>query len=270
MKNVLIFLFFSLAICSSYAQQGIGTNNPEPSSILELKSTTKGFLMPRMTNAEINELSSSAIQGLMAYCTDCTPKGIYIYDAGVWATSVSTFNFSIRQVEGNSSRVWMLRDLGASRSATSATDQLSYGDLYQWGRRTDGHEKWDSTVIAQLASNGSEQNNFVSDVSGAGDWKATPDAALWTGTLNFNNPCPIGYRLPTADELINDSSLINLHYAGYRDGQTGNLYDQNNYGTYWTSVSGTYVKIAGNGTTTTVANSNKADGHCVRCVKGVN
>jgi hypothetical protein len=270
MKNVLIFLFFSLAICSSYAQQGIGTNNPEQSSILELKSTTKGFLMPRMTNTEINELSSSAIQGLMAYCTDCSPKGIYIFDSSTntWATSVSTYNFSIRQVTANG-RIWMARDLGASRS-TTATDQVSYGDLYQWGRRTDEHEKWDSTVIAQLASNGSEQNNFVSDVANTGDWKSIPDATLWTGTLNFNNPCPIGYRLPTATELITDYSLINLHYAGYRDGQTGNLNDQDNYGTYWTSESGTYVKIAANGTPTTVTNSNKADGRCVRCIKQVN
>jgi hypothetical protein len=267
MKNTLFILFFTFSIFNAYTQQGIGTNDPHPSSILELKSTTKGFLMPRMINTQMDALSSSAVQGLMAYCTDCTPKGIYIYDAGVWATSVSTFNFSIRQVTGANDRVWMLRDLGASKSDAAATDLLSYGDLYQWGRRTDGHEKWDSTVIAVLADGlGSEQNNFVSDDGDTKDWKVTSDTTLWTGTLNVNIPCPIGYRLPTADELTTDYSLISLHYAGYRDGQTGNLLGQDNYGTYWTSESGTYVKIDASGATK-VSSSNNADGRCVRCIK---
>ena len=39
------------------------------------------------------------------------------------------------------SRVWMDRNLGASQVATSSDDILAYGDLYQWGRLTDGHEK---------------------------------------------------------------------------------------------------------------------------------
>ncbi|MFZ1451482.1 MAG: hypothetical protein WAT20_02205, partial [Ferruginibacter sp.] len=37
-------------------------------------------------------------------------------------------------------KIWMDRNLGASRVATSSTDDLAYGDLYQWGRLTDGHQ----------------------------------------------------------------------------------------------------------------------------------
>jgi hypothetical protein len=37
-------------------------------------------------------------------------------------------------------RVWMDRNLGASRVATSSTDEAAYGDLYQWGRFGDGHQ----------------------------------------------------------------------------------------------------------------------------------
>lgn len=36
---------------------------------------------------------------------------------------------------------WMDRNLGASRAATSSTDTEAYGDLYQWGRAADGHQK---------------------------------------------------------------------------------------------------------------------------------
>ena len=38
-------------------------------------------------------------------------------------------------------KVWMDRNLGAAQVATSATDEAAYGDLYQWGRPEDGHEK---------------------------------------------------------------------------------------------------------------------------------
>jgi hypothetical protein len=36
-------------------------------------------------------------------------------------------------------KIWMDRNLGASQVATSSTHANSYGDLYQWGRRADGH-----------------------------------------------------------------------------------------------------------------------------------
>ena len=37
-------------------------------------------------------------------------------------------------------KTWMDRNLGASQVATSSSDAAAYGDLYQWGRRADGHQ----------------------------------------------------------------------------------------------------------------------------------
>ena len=51
------------------AQVGIGTTNPDASSMLDIKSTTKGMLIPRMTTAQKNAISSPA-NGLMVYDTD--------------------------------------------------------------------------------------------------------------------------------------------------------------------------------------------------------
>ena len=48
---------------------GIGTVAPDPSAILELNSTTKGFLMPRMTEAQRNAIVAPAT-GLQVYNTD--------------------------------------------------------------------------------------------------------------------------------------------------------------------------------------------------------
>ena len=46
----LIFIFFCISAASD--QVGIGTEIPHSSSLLELSSTTKGFLVPRMEEAQ--------------------------------------------------------------------------------------------------------------------------------------------------------------------------------------------------------------------------
>ena len=59
-----------ILICSStYSQVGIGTETPNSSSLLELSSTSKGLLVPRMTEAQKNAISSPA-QGLLIYRND--------------------------------------------------------------------------------------------------------------------------------------------------------------------------------------------------------
>jgi hypothetical protein len=53
---------------------------------LEVKSTTKGFLPPRMTNAERNSIATPAT-GLLIYQTDAVannPAGLYFYDGTAW------------------------------------------------------------------------------------------------------------------------------------------------------------------------------------------
>lgn len=266
MKNILIFLF-NLAFCAINAQQGIGTNNPDPSSILEIASTTKGLLIPRMTSVELEDIDVP-VQGLMVYCTTCSPKAIYTYDtsSGNWVTSVTNSSVSIRQIN-SSGTIWMARDLGASRSISSTTDIASYGDLYQWGRGTDGHEKWDSTIISKTDPSSPVQNNFVFVGDNNTGWRYEEDENLWnsTGELSDNNPCPVGYRLPTPSELYNHAANINLHHAGQRN-FNGSVEGQGSYGTYWTSTSGTYIKIEGN-TITSGTTTSTAFGRCVRCIK---
>ena len=57
-----------------------------PSSILELESTVKGFLPPRMTNAQRAAIASPAV-GLIVYCTDST-EGLYVYKSTGWTFMV--------------------------------------------------------------------------------------------------------------------------------------------------------------------------------------
>jgi hypothetical protein len=60
----------------------LGTTTDAPSAILNLASTSKGFLPPRMTNAQRLAIASPAI-GLMVYCTDGT-EGLYINKSTGW------------------------------------------------------------------------------------------------------------------------------------------------------------------------------------------
>jgi hypothetical protein len=66
-KQLLITLCFLFSIVSN-AQIGIGTSSPDSSSILDLSSTTKGLLLPRMTVLQQTNLVSPAI-GLTIFNT---------------------------------------------------------------------------------------------------------------------------------------------------------------------------------------------------------
>lgn len=61
---------------------GIGTSTINASAILQADSTTKGFLPPRMTNAQRAAIATPAV-GLMVYCTDAV-EGLYIYKSTGW------------------------------------------------------------------------------------------------------------------------------------------------------------------------------------------
>ena len=67
-----IILGFSTATISAQATQKIGGDsyNIDPAAILELESTTKGFLLPRMSSAQMLAIPSPP-SGMMVYCTDC-------------------------------------------------------------------------------------------------------------------------------------------------------------------------------------------------------
>ncbi len=71
---MLIVVFF--VTVNAMAQVGIGTTNPEESSMLDIQSTTKGVLIPRMTTAQRTAISSPVI-GLLVF--DSTTQSFWFY-----------------------------------------------------------------------------------------------------------------------------------------------------------------------------------------------
>ncbi|MGY0425576.1 MAG: hypothetical protein ACWIPI_01925, partial [Polaribacter sp.] len=79
MKRVLLLTLLLAFSTVATAQVGIGTKTPDKSAALDVTSIRKGFLPPRMTYAQIKAINNPA-EGLIIYCTDCTSKGIYLYN----------------------------------------------------------------------------------------------------------------------------------------------------------------------------------------------
>ncbi len=79
---LLFFLMFTTAVAQ--AQVGIGTATPTASAQLDVTSTTKGFLPPRMTTSDRDAIVSPAA-GLIIYNT--TISGLQIYSGSTWYTA---------------------------------------------------------------------------------------------------------------------------------------------------------------------------------------
>ena len=98
MYFILIVLLCSTITPMIYAQVGINTDNstPDASALLDIKSTDKGLLIPRMSSAQRTAISSPAA-GLMVY--DVTTKTYWYYDNNQWneirngSSSLSAFDF---------------------------------------------------------------------------------------------------------------------------------------------------------------------------------
>ena len=84
----IIILAMLLTIVTSKAQVGIGTTTPHVSAILDLTSTSKGLLPPRLTYTQKNAISTP-VAGLMIWCTDCGSTGqMQVYNGSTW-TNIS-------------------------------------------------------------------------------------------------------------------------------------------------------------------------------------
>lgn len=77
--ELLIFLIFFAF--SATAQVGIGTDSPAASSALQIDSTTGGFVPPRMTNMQMDDIPTP-LEGSIIYNT--TFSALFLYSSGTW------------------------------------------------------------------------------------------------------------------------------------------------------------------------------------------
>jgi len=190
-------------------------------------------------------------------------------------------------VTSTTGRVWMDRNLGASLVATAYNDSLAYGDLYQWGRDSDGHQARDSDTTNILSpTNNPGHDDFIITSSSPYDWTTSPNNNLWQGVHGLNNPCPAGFRLPTAIELSAErvawvaeghpnnrdgafASPLKLVAAGCRNHYNGTVSSAGSNGYYWSGTdNGSYARYLGfYSGNANVGSYDRAGGDSARCLE---
>jgi hypothetical protein len=118
MKKVILSLFLCTAflVTTTELEAQVGINNdgsaPHNSAMLDVKSTNKGLLIPRMTTAERITLASSATAGLIVFDTDVSRY--FYYDGSSWQ-------------EGSTGNLWLTG--GAKVYLHDAADSVGIGTV---------------------------------------------------------------------------------------------------------------------------------------------
>jgi uncharacterized protein (TIGR02145 family) len=255
MKKLIILLVIFTAVAGMAQSVGINADGStaNASAMLDVSSTTKGFLPPRLMGAQRNEITSPS-QGLMIYCIDCGTLGeAQVYNGTTWtnmtggtaaasiSTTIGTQVWSTSNLDVTTYRdgtvipqvtdpaAWSGLTIGAwcyynNDSATGST----YRKLYNWYAVAGIHDTDPTTPNKILAPTGWHvptgaewtilTTTLGGDSAAGGKMKAT-GTTLWTSP-NTN--------------ATNDSGFTGLP-GGYR-----NFYaDFNDIGSngYWWSLS---------------------------------
>jgi uncharacterized repeat protein (TIGR02543 family) len=117
-----------------------------------------------------------------------TTATIPTYDISLTA-NFEVENQVIEVINPATGMIWMDRNLGASRAATSSTDPQAYGDLYQWGRSTDGHEKRNSGTTSTLSNSDTPgHGHFILPFGIPWDWRSPPKRQFMAGNKWCKQP----------------------------------------------------------------------------------
>jgi uncharacterized protein (TIGR02145 family) len=176
---------------------------------------------PSTADSKTTDGSGTTFSSSMTGLSENTTYYVRSYATNSAGTSYgSQISFSTYgTVTTKTGKIWLDRNLGASRVATSATDVQAYGDYFNWGRPADGHEKMQingtNADFTSVKSSTSVPTNskFIKSTDGSNDWLVTADNTLWTGANPANNPCPVGFRIPTESEFNAEAAKFTANNA---------------------------------------------------------
>lgn len=106
MRNLLIILLILFFLVDESFSQSLAVNTDgsiaNTSAILDVKSTQKGILIPRMSKTEKNAISSPA-NGLLVFQETPDSVGLYYYNgtSWIWMPGVDQLNNSVWKLTGN-------------------------------------------------------------------------------------------------------------------------------------------------------------------------
>lgn len=93
----LVFLFILLqSEVNAQANVGIGTSSPNATAMLDITSTNKGMLVPRVSiTSDTNPISGTKPNGLLVWNTNASYKtgiGFYFWNGSTWTSLAQVVN----------------------------------------------------------------------------------------------------------------------------------------------------------------------------------
>ena len=232
--SALLILLFLLIETGVFTQVSINSDNspPDPSAGLDVKFSNKGFLMPRMTAAQIGAIGDPA-DGLQAFNIDSGRVFVYVSLDHVWkelsygpGTIVPTFYCGDTLVD--------YRD-GKSYPTVLIGTQCWYARNLNIGVKISGVHQTNNNIIEKYCYNDLESNCTV--YGGLYQWaelvqylNGATDTSAWNPvpTGNVIGICPVGWHLPSQSEWqILTDFLGGILVAGGKMKETGT--------SHWTS-----------------------------------
>jgi uncharacterized protein (TIGR02145 family) len=240
-KKILLFFVCLIAgYFSTNAQVSISTDGsaPDSSAMLDVKSTDRGFLLPRMRSEQILKIPNPATS-LMVYCIDC--EYFLIYNGSSWVSSKGdTLTFGI-SADFQGGKIFYITP---ENDAYIISGDLRSG--MKWG--------CNGTLIGGTSSElGAGEGNTATIVASCAD----PDfAANYCQTLSYN-----GY----SDWFLPSKNELSLAFQ--------NLANENWSGSYWTSTEyNAYLAYKAGQSGFSLSNKLTSPGlvRCVRLTSGTN
>jgi len=235
---------------------GIGTATPDNSALVDMTSTTKGFLPPRMTSLQRDAIANP-VDGLLLF--NLTTGCFNYYFGGIWksfcesdpelqcglsltinhiagtiapVTKTVTYG-TVTNIPGEPTKCWITSNLGADHQAWAVNDATEASAGWYWQfNRMQGYKHTGSARIPNTT--------WITSIDENSDWLAA------------NDPCTLllgtGWRLPTSTEWTNVdasggwtdwngpwNSALKIHAAGYLSLGNGSLGMRGSSGYYWSS-----------------------------------
>ena len=192
----------------------VGGASSTASAAVEVSSTTKGFLPPRMTGAQRDAISSPAA-GLVLWCTNCGDNGeLNVYNGTSWKNMVggTTSTAIIPPIVTIGSQVWMNINLNV--------DRYRNGDPIP---KVEDGATWQSSTTGAYCYYNNDSATYAAKYGKLYNWYAVNDS---------RGLAPVGYHVPTKTEW---ETLINTNGgildAGASLKEVGTTYwDQGNVG----------------------------------------